>query len=122
VTVRLVEVERGFVLWGNRFHRKTSDLLELQDEIATAVAGALTVQLADDRPGPGPESREQVDAFLRARQAAATWTERNVSTATELLANALRSSPADPFLSAQLAVAQLKLCYITGPRTAGPHA
>jgi TolB-like protein/Tfp pilus assembly protein PilF len=47
ITVQLSEVETGFQLWSERYDRDLTDIFDVQDEIARAVAGRLKVTLAD---------------------------------------------------------------------------
>src|SRR5262245_2030290 len=53
ITVRLSEVKNGYQLWSDRYDRSLSDIFDVQDEIAKAVAGRLygTVS-ADSVPQP----------------------------------------------------------------------
>jgi tetratricopeptide (TPR) repeat protein len=45
--VQLSEVETGFQLWSERYDRELTDIFDVQDEIARAVADRLKVTLAD---------------------------------------------------------------------------
>jgi serine/threonine-protein kinase len=47
ITVQLSEVETGFQLWSERYDRELTDIFDVQDEIARAVADRLKVTLAD---------------------------------------------------------------------------
>ncbi len=55
ITASLIDGEEGFHLWSYSFDRPFADIVEIQDEIATAVASALSVELdvgdADARVG-----------------------------------------------------------------------
>jgi len=113
VTVRVVEVERGFVLWANRFQRRAADLLELQSEISASLAEVLTLDDNDARPDKGPADRENVDGFLRATQAYGEWSVGGCDTAIQLLESGLERSPTDPQLLSMLALAQLRRWYVT---------
>jgi eukaryotic-like serine/threonine-protein kinase len=46
VSARLSSTEDGFQLWTDRYAREITDVFELQDEIASAIAGALKVTLS----------------------------------------------------------------------------
>jgi eukaryotic-like serine/threonine-protein kinase len=68
VSARVVSVADGFQLWAKRFDRPEKDALAVSDEVASAVAQALTVQ----RSGPArvaPSNAAAVDLYLRARHA-----------------------------------------------------
>ena len=46
VTVQLIAVDDGFHLWSETFERPLGDVFSIQDDIAGAIAEALTVRLA----------------------------------------------------------------------------
>ncbi|MBI5533246.1 MAG: protein kinase [Deltaproteobacteria bacterium] len=108
VKVRMVEMERGFMLWSDRFERPAGDLFVLQDEIARAVARTLTVEMRAQQRDVGPENHDNVDVFLRAKKAYVEWTPAGTDQAIDLLTEALIVSPGDPLLRAYLALAQLR--------------
>ena len=49
VTVQLVSTTDGYQLWSRRYDRQVDDVFAVQDEIATAIAGALQVVDASNR-------------------------------------------------------------------------
>lgn len=115
VRVRMVEMERGFVLWTRRFERPTKELFDLQAEINQELARTLTVEM-HGRQNRGPANRDNVDAYVRARRAHAEWMPAASETALDLLGEALLISPDDPMLLADKALVQLRLWHID------PHA
>ena len=70
ITAQLIDAEDGYHLWSDSFDRPMGDLLAVQDEIATAVAGVLGVSLgirdANAFRGAGTSSIEAYEAYLRA--------------------------------------------------------
>ena len=70
ITVQLVRVADGFVLWSERYDNKLERLFELQEEIATSVAGALGVTLGvgsvNSFHGAGTQNLEAYEAYLQA--------------------------------------------------------
>jgi TolB-like protein len=54
VTTQLVDTSDGSHLWTERFDRELTDVLALEDEIATAIAERLRVELRRDERGRGP--------------------------------------------------------------------
>ena len=48
VSVQLVDVANGYLLWSERYDRALADVFAIQDEIAESIAGALQVILSDD--------------------------------------------------------------------------
>jgi len=76
VTVELINPVTGFQLWSQSYNRDLGDVLSLQIEIATAVAGALKVKLLGDLATRielgGTRNPAAFDAYLRGRKAALT--------------------------------------------------
>jgi len=70
VTTQLINAVTGFHLWSETYDRDLGDVLKLQTEIATAVAGALKVTLLGDEVAKievgGTHNPAAFDAYLRA--------------------------------------------------------
>ena len=73
VTAQLIDSTTGFHLWSQTFDRDLGDVLELQTEIATAVASALKVTLLGDVAAKvelgGTRNPAAFDAYLRGAKA-----------------------------------------------------
>jgi TolB-like protein len=73
VTAQLINAVTGFHLWSKTYDRDLGDVLKLQTEIATAVAGALKVTLLGDVGAKielgGTRNPAAFDAYLRAAKA-----------------------------------------------------
>jgi tetratricopeptide (TPR) repeat protein len=71
ISAQLIECVKATTLWSNRFDRELTDIFELQDEIANAVADALKTAFA---ASPQPQSIDPAayDLYLRAREHAFT--------------------------------------------------
>ena len=73
VTAQLINTVTGFHLWSKTYDRDLGDVLKLQTEIATAVAGALKVTLLGDVAAKvelgGTHNPAAFDAYLRAAKA-----------------------------------------------------
>jgi TolB-like protein len=71
VTAQLINSQSGFHLWTNTYNRRTDDIFDVQEEIARAVAGALSVTLDIDGrnvlPGTGTSNIQAYDAYLQGR-------------------------------------------------------
>ena len=69
ITAQLINAVTGFHLWSRTYDRDTGDVLKLQTEIATSVAGALQVTLLGDVAGRvelgGTGNPAAFDAYLR---------------------------------------------------------
>ncbi len=63
VSVQLVQAETGESLWAERYDRDLADLIELQDEIAGAVAGAIEPQLIRSEAERGHRREENLSAW-----------------------------------------------------------
>ena len=98
ITAQLINTITGFNMWSQTFDRDLKDILALQTEIATDVAGALRVvllagekqQLTDG----GTENPKAFDAFLRARKLTkGNVDEGNLRAAIALYEEAIRLDP-----------------------------
>ncbi len=92
ITVQLVEADSGTQLWSDRYEGNTTDIFDLQDRIASHVAGAINpsiraseIELAKRTP---PENLQAYDYVLRAFPH--FWAHRK---ALELFAAALKRDP-----------------------------
>jgi TolB-like protein/Tfp pilus assembly protein PilF len=64
VTATLINAEDGFQLWSESFDRKMTDIFAIQDEIASAIATALHVQLVlDGSIEPSVPRTASIDAY-----------------------------------------------------------
>jgi serine/threonine-protein kinase len=70
VTAELVDAASGKVLWSESYRREVKDIIDVEDDISHAIAGALQVRLAGD-PRPlvprGTENPEAHDLYLKGR-------------------------------------------------------
>lgn len=70
ITVQLVKVADGYQMWSQRYDREMTDVFEVQDEIAQAVAQRLLVTWqgpAAEAPKPGTTHIEAYELLLRGR-------------------------------------------------------
>jgi TolB-like protein/tetratricopeptide (TPR) repeat protein len=81
ITAQLINAVTGFHLWSKTYDRDLGDVLKLQTEIATAVAGALKVTLLGDVAAKvelgGTRNLAAFDAYLRGLKLARTATTRD---------------------------------------------
>ena len=105
ITVQLVDAKTGFQLWSERYDRRLSDVFEIQDEIAGAIAQRLKVTLGsvDTRPTANVEAYE---LYLRGRYA---WHQRSPTTLRAAVKDFEQSLKLDP--NNALAFAGLADCY-----------
>jgi TolB-like protein/tetratricopeptide (TPR) repeat protein len=69
ITVQLVNAGDGFQLWSQTYDRELNDILQVQEEVASAVAGELKVKLTPAAQARielgGTHNPDAYDAFLR---------------------------------------------------------
>jgi len=105
VTARLVSVAEGFQLWARRFDRPAGDALIVSDEVADAVAEALTVApVAQNRKAPTDATA--IDLYLRGRAELRDLGGDAMARAVGYLEEAHARAPDDPTLLAALARAR----------------
>src|SRR5215469_10318626 len=105
ITVQLIDAKTGFHLWSERYDRRVSDIFEIQDEIAGAIAQRLKVTLGsvDTRPTANVEAYE---LYLRGRY---EWHQRSPTTMHAAIKDFEQSLKLDP--NNALAFAGLADCY-----------
>ena len=64
ITAQLIEVDKGFHLWSNKYDRELVDVFEIQDEIALEIANQLEVTLLGKKSMPkAREQTQNVEAY-----------------------------------------------------------
>jgi serine/threonine-protein kinase len=107
INARAVSVTDGFQLWAKRFDRAEKDVLAVSDEVANAVAEALTVR----RSAPAraaPSDARAVDLYLRARHAYQRGWRDDTTLSITLFEQALALAPDDATILAGYARAQMR--------------
>jgi non-specific serine/threonine protein kinase len=95
ITTQLINVEDGYHLWSHSYDRKLEHIFEIQDDIATKVAGALEVTL---RTGSIEEccttsNVQAYDYYLQGVHYFHRWGLRNVRFSVDLFAKAVEIDP-----------------------------
>jgi TolB-like protein/Tfp pilus assembly protein PilF len=97
ITAQLVNAASGFHVWSETYDRDLRNVLDLQTEIATAVASALKVSLLGDLIGKielgGTRNPAAFDAYLRGSKALLAGSEKDTQTAIAAYDEALRLDP-----------------------------
>jgi adenylate cyclase len=108
ITAQLVDVTNGAHLWADRFDGSLEDIFELQDKVASSVAGviepalrAAEIQRSSHRP---TQDLTAYDLYLRALSEAASFEKDRLRRALELLGQAIER---DPLYGPALALAAL---------------
>jgi TolB-like protein/class 3 adenylate cyclase len=97
ITAQLIEAETGAHLWADRFDGSLEDVFELQDKVASSVAGiiepalrAAEIQRSSHRP---TQDLTAYDLYLRALSEAASFEKDRLRRALELLGQAIERDP-----------------------------
>jgi TolB-like protein/Tfp pilus assembly protein PilF len=97
VTAQLINAVTGFHLWSKTYDRDLGDVLQLQTQIATAVADALKVTLLADTATKielgGTRNAAAFDAYLRATRASDAGGGQNYLSAVAAFTDATRLDP-----------------------------
>jgi len=108
IAARVISVADGFQLWAKRLDRKTSDFLQVSDEVAHAIAEALSVDLAAPAR-EAPSDPLAIDLYLRARQEFHRIWPDAVHRSVELFRQADARAPGHPTILAGYARAAVRL-------------
>jgi len=65
IRTELIDVMKGWQLWGEQYHTKVSDILTVQQELATEISEKLKIRLSVDR--------ERLVSFSMERQLRTSW-------------------------------------------------
>jgi serine/threonine-protein kinase len=73
ISTELVDVQDGSRIWGDQYHRKSSDIFSLQDELAWEISEKLRLRLSGEQKAEltkrFTENREAYEFYLRGRYA-----------------------------------------------------
>ena len=121
ISVQLVDVKAGKVLWAEQYDRKLADLLATQREIAATIAQKLELKLAgSDTKGitkKYTDNNEAYQAYLKGRT---YWNRRTAENIRKAIEEFKLASDLDPTFA--LAYAGLPDCYAILPEYAGTPA
>jgi TolB-like protein/class 3 adenylate cyclase/Tfp pilus assembly protein PilF len=97
ITAQLIEASSGAHLWADRFDGSLEDIFELQDQVASSVAGVIepALQVAEIRRSAERPTSDLTayDLYLRALSHAYAWEKGDVITALDLLTRAIEHDP-----------------------------
>src|SRR5208282_6859939 len=93
----LIDATTGTHLWADRFDGSLDDIFELQDKVATSIAGVIepTLQAAEIRLSVERPTSDLTayDLYLRARSVASTYEREHFARALDLLGQAIAREP-----------------------------
>jgi TolB-like protein/class 3 adenylate cyclase len=97
ITAQLIEAETGAYLWADRFDGSLDDVFELQDKVASSVAGVIepALQAAEIRRSADRPTNDLTvyDLYLRALAPAESGEKDRIMEALDLLGRALEREP-----------------------------
>jgi TolB-like protein len=96
ITAQLISVSDGYHLWSETYDRQLTDVFSVQEEIAMAVAEALSITLGVANAPAVPAVTEDIavyDLYLRARAAANSSAPENMTRAADLLREVIAREP-----------------------------
>jgi TolB-like protein/Tfp pilus assembly protein PilF len=97
ITTQLIKVKDGYQIWSNTFDRDITDIFALQDDIARAIAEALTVKLGmhqhEKLVVPGTPNLEAYHDYLQGRYWINKWGTKNFDHAAECFQRAINLDP-----------------------------
>jgi serine/threonine-protein kinase len=126
VTAQLIQVEDQTQLWAESYDREISDVLELQSEVARAVAEEIEIKLTPQEIGRLLATRqvdpEAHEAYLRGLYFWNRWAPSTVPKAVEYFEKAVEKDPMHAAAHAALALAYSSLGGFEPPREMYPKA
>ncbi len=123
ITARVVSVADGSQLWAKRFDRNSIDVFVVSDEVARAVAEALTLEeTAPARDAPADPIA--MELYLKGRQQYRSYLPDNIQHSVSLFEQALARAPDHPTLLSAYALACARLWWFgnAGGSLAGENA
>jgi serine/threonine-protein kinase len=96
VTAQLIAAADGAHVWSERYDRELSDIFAVQDEISSAIAGALRLKLSGAAPSP-PRYKpklEAYEAYLKAKHQVAKVTPESLELSKASYERAIALDPA----------------------------
>jgi eukaryotic-like serine/threonine-protein kinase len=106
VNAQLISAEDGSHLWSERYDREMADVFDMQDEIASAISGALHVKLSVRAAEPRPYTPKlpAYEALLRARHHFNKVTPDSMARTRECLEQAIALDPGYALAHSELGV------------------
>jgi adenylate cyclase len=97
ITAQLIDAQDGAHLWADRFDGLLEDIFELQDQVASSVAGVIepTLRAAEIRRSAGRPTNDLTayDLYLRALALAFSWEKGAIIRSLDLLEQAIERDP-----------------------------
>jgi Tfp pilus assembly protein PilF len=111
ITAQLIRTIDGYHLWSQAYDRKLDDVFAIQEEIARAIADALSIQLKISADGKEAAPTQDMAAYASYLEARALISQRYMLRASALLEGAVQRDPT--FAKAWAALAQTRALGMT---------
>lgn len=125
ITAQLIDAATGFHLWSETYDRELNDIFAVQDEIATAIASALQIELGVTTRPPAqaaaPLQLEGYDLYLKGMQAWHLRNEADLRKAAALFEAAIVKDPGSARAHAGLAMTYAILPYYSREPSEASH-
>ncbi|HET7841863.1 MAG TPA: hypothetical protein VFM21_09670, partial [Terriglobia bacterium] len=128
VGAELLDVAKTAQIWGARYTRKVSDLLALQEEIASEISDKLRMELSDEfkKPAAGKPAydKDAYQLYLKALYFSNKWSPQDLKKAIEFARQAIELDPSVAPAHATMAMSYAMLGFygMMPPREALPRA
>lgn len=97
ITAQLIESDTGHTVWAERYDREMADVFDLQDELAHAIAGALSIKLSPTEEKALGEKTvqnpEAYDLYLQGRRLCRRGTKKDMLSAVQVFEEAIALDP-----------------------------
>ncbi len=97
ITAQLIESDSGHTCWAERYDREMKDVFDLQDELARAIASALSIKLSPAEEKAIAEKRVEdpkaYDLYLQGRRLWRRQTKKDLLSAIEMFEQAIALDP-----------------------------
>ena len=94
ITAQLIEAESGYHLWSDTYDRDLVDILNVQSEVARAIADELKLTLVETSvDSPAFSNSEAYDLYLRSKQALVDYTFTTITKSHRWLDRAIQLDP-----------------------------
>jgi TolB-like protein/Tfp pilus assembly protein PilF len=97
ITAQLIDAPADRHLWAKSYERNSRDVLALQDELASAIAGQINIELTSDEQArfanTHPVNPQAHEAYLKGRYYLSSFTQTRVNKAVEQFEQAINADP-----------------------------
>lgn len=115
ITGQLINARNDQHLWAEKYDRDIEDIFQVQDEVATAIANALRIELSDEETrlitSTQTGSIEAYDLYIKGRSVSYSYSLPNIYKAIDYFTEAIRVDPKYALAYAGIARARTMLSY-----------